>query len=70
VKEFSRGRMRASGLEIVGLLLLLVEGMNHVLKLTPADPKKQLASYGYPSLRLAPKLPAEFVAFVKGVKRK
>jgi len=50
--------------------LLLVEGMNHVLKLTPADPRQQMASYGDPSPPVAPKLLAELVAFVKGVKRK
>lgn len=50
--------------------LLLVEGMNHVLKMTPAEPSRQAASYGDPSLPVAPKLLAEFVAFVKGVKKK
>jgi hypothetical protein len=53
-----------------GARLLLVEGMNHVLKMTPADPRQQLASYGDPSLPLAPKFLAEFVAFVKGIKKK
>jgi hypothetical protein len=50
--------------------LLLVEGMNHVLKLTPADAKQQGGSYGDPSLPVAPKFLAEVVAFVKGVGRK
>jgi fermentation-respiration switch protein FrsA (DUF1100 family) len=50
--------------------LLLVEGMNHVLKQTPADPKQQLASYSDPALPVADKLLAEFAAFVKGVKKK
>ena len=53
-----------------GARLLLVEGMNHVLKLTPADPRQQMASYGDPSLPVAPKLLAELVAFVKGVRKK
>jgi fermentation-respiration switch protein FrsA (DUF1100 family) len=30
--------------------LLLLEGMNHVLKLVPADPEQQVASYSDPSL--------------------
>ena len=49
--------------------LLLVEGMNHVLKMTPAEAQQQAASYGDPSLPLAPKFLAEVVAFVKGVKK-
>jgi pimeloyl-ACP methyl ester carboxylesterase len=36
--------------------LLLVEGMNHVLKLVPADPEAQRRSYGDPSLPVAPQL--------------
>lgn len=50
--------------------LLLVEGMNHVLKMTPADMRQQLPSYGDPSLPVAPKLLAEVVAFVKGMGKK
>jgi uncharacterized protein len=34
--------------------LIIVEGMNHVLKLVPSDQAKQLASYRDPSLPLAP----------------
>lgn len=52
-----------------GSKLLLVEGMNHVLKLTPADPKQQAASYSDPALPVAPTFLAEVVAFVKGVKK-
>ncbi|MDT5262877.1 MAG: uncharacterized protein QOC61_1881 [Acidobacteriota bacterium] len=50
--------------------LLLVEGMNHVLKDAPADPQQQAATYTDPSLPDSPKLLAEVVAFVKGVKKK
>ncbi|MCA1620036.1 MAG: alpha/beta hydrolase [Acidobacteria bacterium] len=50
--------------------LVLVEGMNHVLKMTPADPKQQAASYSDPALPVAPKFLAEVAAFVKGVKKK
>ncbi|HEX7957973.1 MAG TPA: alpha/beta hydrolase, partial [Pyrinomonadaceae bacterium] len=53
-----------------GAKLLLVEGMNHVLKLTPADPRQQLASYSDPALPVVPEFLAEVVAFVKGVKKK
>ncbi len=49
--------------------LLIVEGMNHVLKETPADPRQQAAAYSDPSLPVAPKLLAEVVAFVKGLKK-
>jgi uncharacterized protein len=47
--------------------LLLVGGMNHLLKETPADPKQQLPSYSDPALPVAPKFLAEVAAFVKGV---
>ena len=50
--------------------LLLVEGMNHVLKETPAEPRQQIASYSDPALPVAPKFLAEVVAFVKGIKKK
>ena len=50
--------------------LLLVEGMNHVLKETPADAKQQAPAYSDPSLPVAPKFLAEVVTFVKGIKKK
>ncbi|MDQ5839521.1 MAG: alpha/beta hydrolase, partial [Acidobacteriota bacterium] len=50
--------------------LLLVEGMNHVLKETPADPKQQAASYSDPSLPDAPRLLSEVGSFVKGIKKR
>ncbi|MDT7809085.1 MAG: uncharacterized protein QOJ70_2898 [Acidobacteriota bacterium] len=50
--------------------LLLVEGMSHVLKDAPADPKQQAAAYTDPSIPIAPKFLAEVVAFVNGVKKK
>ncbi|HWW76208.1 MAG TPA: alpha/beta fold hydrolase [Pyrinomonadaceae bacterium] len=49
--------------------LVLVEGMNHVLKMTAADAKQQVAAYSDPSLPVADKLLTEFVAFVKGIKK-
>jgi pimeloyl-ACP methyl ester carboxylesterase len=48
----------------------LVEGMNHVLKETPADPKQQAASYSDPSLPDAPRLLSEIGSFVKGIKKR
>ncbi|MET0623768.1 MAG: alpha/beta hydrolase [Pyrinomonadaceae bacterium] len=52
-----------------GAKFVMVEGMNHLLKLTPADPKQQAASYSDPALPVAPKFLAEVVAFVKGLKK-
>ena len=45
--------------------LLLVEGMNHVLKVVPDDRQKQLASYGDPALPLAPEIVPAIVQLVK-----
>ena len=36
--------------------LAIIEGMNHVLKLVPADPAQQRASYSDPALPLAPEV--------------
>lgn len=36
--------------------LAVISGMNHVLKIVPADRTKQLASYGDPTLSIAPEL--------------
>ena len=46
--------------------LIIVEGMNHVLKLVPNDQAKQLASYRDPSLPLAPMLRESILLFVAG----
>lgn len=49
----------------------IIEGMNHVLKSVPADDiAKQGASYGDPSLPLAPGLVEKIVKFVRGVVKK
>lgn len=45
--------------------LVLIEGMNHVLKIVPADETKQMASYGDPNLPLAPQLAKEIENFLK-----
>lgn len=47
--------------------LLIVEGMNHVLKAVPDDRQKQMASYGDPTLPLAPALVPAIVELVKSV---
>jgi pimeloyl-ACP methyl ester carboxylesterase len=45
--------------------LLIVEGMNHVLKSVSSDKTKQAASYGDPTLMLAPDLLMNIVDFVR-----
>ena len=45
--------------------LLIVEGMNHVLKSVPADPTQQVASYTDPSLPLAPGLIEAIAGFLR-----
>jgi pimeloyl-ACP methyl ester carboxylesterase len=47
--------------------LVLIEGMNHVLKEVPADRDKQIASYSNPDLRLAPEFLVSIVDFVRKV---
>ncbi len=47
--------------------LLLIEGMNHVLKEVPPDREKQMASYSDPSLLLAPDFLPGLVEFVRKV---
>ena len=47
--------------------LLIVEGMNHVLKSVSSDKEKQMASYSDPALMLAPDLLVNIVDFVRKV---
>lgn len=44
--------------------LQLIAGMNHVLKAVPLDPERQRASYGDPTLPLAPGLAPALVNFI------
>lgn len=44
--------------------LLLVDGMNHVLKTVPDDRDRQVSSYSDPALAVAPRLIAEISRFV------
>ena len=46
--------------------LVIVPGMNHVLKMVSGDLAQQLPSYGDPSLQLAPALVDAVTAFVQG----
>jgi pimeloyl-ACP methyl ester carboxylesterase len=48
-----------------GVELLLVPGMNHVLKITPADRAAQLPSYGDPSLPVPGQLVEGIASFVR-----
>lgn len=45
--------------------LLIVDGMNHVLKNASADPEENMASYGNPDLPLADGLMAGIIEFMK-----
>ena len=44
--------------------LLLIEGMNHVLKTVPNDPARQVASYSDSTLPVAPELISGVTSFV------
>jgi pimeloyl-ACP methyl ester carboxylesterase len=46
-------------------VLALIPGMNHILKDVPADPQRQLASYGDPSLPLHPQLAPAIAGFLR-----
>lgn len=45
--------------------LVIIEGMNHVLKMVPPDPARQRDSYSNPDLPLAPRLGEAVATFVK-----
>jgi pimeloyl-ACP methyl ester carboxylesterase len=45
-------------------VLVVLPGMNHVLKLVPADMQQQLASYNNPALPLAPQLSKTVIDFM------
>lgn len=50
--------------------LLEIQGMNHVLKNTPAGRAEQMPSYSDPNIPVVPQLLDEMAAFVKAAKRK
>src|SRR5690606_26434527 len=47
----------------------IIEGMNHVLKLVPADPTEQAASYSNPALPVAPALVDSIAGFIDSLTR-
>lgn len=47
-----------------GAKLSIIEGMNHILKIAPADREKNLAAYSDPTLPLAEELQRELAAFI------
>ena len=49
--------------------LVLVSGMNHVLKIVGDDRSKQMASYSDPTLPIAPEVPRAIVAFMQKLKK-
>ncbi|HEX8636851.1 MAG TPA: alpha/beta hydrolase, partial [Pyrinomonadaceae bacterium] len=49
--------------------VLMIDGMNHVLKVVPSDRDKQLASYSDPALPVVPKLIDEISRFVNKAKQ-
>ena len=49
--------------------LLIVDGMNHVLKLVPAEQSAQVRSYSDPALPVAPTLIDAIATFVKDLRR-
>jgi len=55
---------RALAAAKAGSKLEIVDGMNHVLKMVPVDRDKQIASYGDPSLAVAPRVVDAIAAFV------
>jgi pimeloyl-ACP methyl ester carboxylesterase len=50
--------------------LLMVEGMNHVLKSTPPGRAEQMSSYSDPALPVVPQLLDEVGSFIKAVKKR
>lgn len=50
--------------------LLVIEGMNHVLKAVPADRARQVASYSDPTLPVVPRLIEEVAAFIRAAPRR
>ena len=50
--------------------LLLVDGMNHLLKQVPADARQQMASYSNPALPLSPALAGAVTDFIHALPRR
>jgi len=45
--------------------LLLIDGMNHILRAAPADRAANLATYSQPGLPLKPELVPALVSFIR-----
>ena len=45
--------------------LILIEGMNHVMKRAPADPAQNVATYSNPELPIVPDVANAIVAFAR-----
>jgi dipeptidyl aminopeptidase/acylaminoacyl peptidase len=63
--QVDAGQARALKAARPDAALVLIPGMNHVLKDVPADPQRQLASYGDLSLPLHPQLAPAIVGFLR-----
>lgn len=48
--------------------LVVIDGMNHVMRIVPADMKRQLASYKDPNLPLAAELGGKLIEFIDGLR--
>ena len=48
--------------------LVVIEGMNHVMRIVHNDMKRQLASYKDPNLPLAAELGAKIIEFIDGLR--
>ena len=60
----SEGRLLAAALP--SARTVVIDGMNHVLKLASGDARQQLSSYGDPALPIAPELVRQIVGFIGG----
>lgn len=50
--------------------LVVIDGMNHVMRIVPADVKRQLASYKDPNLPLAAELGGKLIEFIDGIRNR
>jgi hypothetical protein len=48
--------------------LVVIEGMNHVMRIVHNDMKRQLASYKDPNLPLAAELGSKIIEFIDGLR--
>jgi pimeloyl-ACP methyl ester carboxylesterase len=48
--------------------LKIIEGMNHVLKMAPAERAANIATYTNPELLIAPDVPASIVSFIRALR--